>query len=55
MKKEVIFKKSSNPDKKYDAFVEGKKVSFGASGYSDFTQHKDKDRKIITLRKTGMT
>ena len=45
MNKEVIFKKSSNPDKKYDAFVEGKKVSFGASGYSDFTQHKDKDRK----------
>ena len=45
MKKEVILKKSSNPDKKYDAYVEGKKVSFGASGYSDFTQHKDEDRK----------
>ena len=43
--KEVILKKSSNPDKKYDAFVEGKKVSFGASGYSDFTQHKDSERK----------
>ena len=43
--KEVILKKSSNPEKKYDAFVEGKKVSFGASGYSDFTQHKDTDRK----------
>ena len=43
--KEVILKKSSNSQKKYDAIVEGKKVSFGASGYSDFTQHKDKDRK----------
>ena len=43
--KEVILKKSSNPDKKYDAFVEGKKVSFGASGYSDFIQHKDSERK----------
>ena len=43
--KEVVLKKSSNPEKKYDAFVEGKKVSFGASGYSDFTQHKDPERK----------
>ena len=43
--KEVLLKKSSNPDKKYDAFVEGKKVSFGASGYSDFTKHKDEERK----------
>ena len=43
--REVILKKSSNPDKKYDAFVEGKKVSFGAKGYSDFTQHKDNERK----------
>ena len=43
--KEVVFKKSSNPEKKYAAFVEGKKISFGASGYSDFTQHKDEERK----------
>ena len=44
--KEVILKKSSNPDKKkYDAIVEGKKVSFGATGYSDFTKHKDEERK----------
>ena len=43
--KEVVLKKSSNPEKKYDAFVEGKKISFGASGYSDFTQHKDEERK----------
>ena len=43
--KEVILKKSTNDYKKYDAYVEGKKVSFGAKGYSDFTQHKDEDRK----------
>ena len=43
--REVILQKSSNPKKKYDAYVEGKKVSFGATGYSDFTQHKDEDRK----------
>eukprot|EP00438_Fugacium_kawagutii_P023399 Skav210881 [mRNA] locus=scaffold3713:7003:7293:+ [translate_table: standard] len=45
MTKEVIFKKSTNSNKKYDAFVEGKKISFGANGYSDFTQHKDPERK----------
>ena len=43
--REVILQKSSNPKKKYDAYVDGKKVSFGATGYSDFTQHKDEDRK----------
>ena len=37
--------KSSNPKKKYDAYVEGKKVSFGARGYSDFSQHKHTERK----------
>ena len=43
--REVVLKKSSNPKKKYDAYIEGKKVSFGATGYSDFTQHKDEERK----------
>ena len=43
--REVILQKSSNPKKKYDAYVEGKKVSFGATGYSDFTQHKNEERK----------
>lgn len=40
---------SSNPDKKYDAYldVNGKerKVSFGAKGMSDYTQHHDDERK----------
>ncbi len=46
MTTEVILKKSSNPRKKYDAVIDGKKtVSFGATGYSDFTKHKDEERK----------
>ena len=53
--REVVLKKSSNPNKKYDAYVEGKKVSFGATGYSDFTQHKDTERKqrYITRHKSN--
>ena len=43
---EIIIKKSSKDGKKYDAVIDGKKtVSFGATGYSDFTKHKDEDRK----------
>ena len=39
-------KKSKNPKKKYDAVInDSKTVSFGASGYSDFTKHKDEERK----------
>ena len=41
----VIIKKSTNPNKKYDAFINDKKISFGASGYSDYTKHKDPERK----------
>ena len=43
---DIISKKSSKAGKKYDAVIDGKKtVSFGATGYSDFTKHKDEDRK----------
>ena len=43
---EIIIKKSSKTGKKYDAVIDNKKtVSFGATGYSDFTKHKDEDRK----------
>lgn len=44
-------KKSSNPQKKLMAIFDDcntgrtKTVHFGASGYSDFTQHKDNNRK----------
>jgi hypothetical protein len=43
---EVIIRKSTKKDKKFDAIVDGKKtVSFGAAGMSDFTKHKDPERK----------
>ena len=46
----VIFYKSSNKDKKYMAIfykddTKIKTIHFGASGYDDFTIHKDEDRK----------
>ena len=42
---EVIITKSANKSKKFDALVDGKKISFGAVGYSDYTIHKDPERK----------
>jgi Ribonuclease G/E len=42
---EVIITKSSNKNKKFDALVDGKKISFGAAMYSDYTIHKDPERK----------
>ena len=43
---EVVLQKSNKKGKKYDAIINGKKtVSFGAIGYSDFTKHKDEERK----------
>ena len=42
----IVIKRSKNPKKKYDAVVDGDKIiSFGASGYSDYTLHKDPARK----------
>jgi hypothetical protein len=38
--------RSTNASKKYSAVTEGKrKVDFGASGYEDYTIHKDAERK----------
>ena len=47
---DVETKKSKNPSTKFDAIItrkEGQKktVSFGQAGYSEFTKHKDEDRK----------
>ena len=47
--------KSPNKDKKYRAyFSDGKHTDFGASGYSDFTKHKNEERKkrYITRHKS---
>ena len=46
---EVTITKSKKKDKKFDANIKSKdsekNISFGASGYSDFTKHKDEKRK----------
>ena len=42
----IIIKPSHLADKKFDAIINNKKtIPFGASGMSDYTKHKDKDRK----------
>ena len=46
MMTEIIFQESSKEGKKYDAITDGEKtVSFGATGYGDFAQHTDEERK----------
>ena len=43
---EIVITKSKTKDKKYDAVVDGNKtIHFGAKGYSDFTIHKNEERK----------
>ena len=42
---EIILRKRKNKSKKYDAIIDGKTISFGSSPYSDFTIHKDEERK----------
>ena len=43
---EVIIKRSEKADKKLDEIIDGKKtVSFGQKNASDFTLHKDEERK----------
>ena len=43
---EIVITKSKTKDKKYDAIIDGRKtIHFGAKGYSDFTIHKDEERK----------
>ena len=42
----IVIQPSNKKDKKYEAVIDNKKtVAFGATGYSDFTKHKDEDRK----------
>lgn len=39
------FKKSTRKGKKWMVLYEGKTIHFGAAGMSDFTIHKDKERR----------
>lgn len=38
-------RKSKKKGKKYDVIYKGKVISFGSEGMSDFTIHKDKERR----------
>ena len=46
---EVVLIKSANKNKKFDVNIDGKKISFGAAGYEDFTTHKDPKRKELYI------
>jgi len=41
----IKLSRSSRKDKKYQAVVGNQTVHFGATGYSDYTLHKDPERK----------
>ncbi len=42
----IFIKPSHLSDKKFDAIIDGRKtIPFGAKNYSDYTIHKDKERK----------
>ena len=45
MKTIVYFRKSTRKTKKYMVTIGKKTIHFGASLYSDFTKHKDKERR----------
>ena len=53
---EIVLTRSKKKDKKYDAVIDGKNtISFGQAGASDFTKHKDVERKerYITRHKNN--
>ena len=47
----VLLRRSRKEGKKYDAVVEGRTVSFGARGMSDYTLHKDPTRRDRYLQR----
>ena len=47
-----VISRSAKPDKKFEARINGRRsIHFGAHGYSDFTQHKDSERKHRYLQR----
>jgi len=46
---EIKLSKSTRKDKKYMVEIDNKKIHFGATGYSDFTLHKDPKRKKLYI------
>ena len=45
--------KSDNPKKKYYIEHAHKKIYFGAAGFSDYTMHKDPERKRLYIQRHG--
>ena len=42
----IVISPSNKPNKKFMAIIDNKKtIHFGATSYSDFTKHKDEERK----------
>ena len=52
---EVIITKSTNDNNKYDSIVDGKRISFGPTGYEAFTTHRDlePEERYIALHRTN--
>ena len=49
---DIVISKSNRKDKKLKAVIDNKKtIHFGASGYSDYTKHKDDTRKDAYIRR----
>ena len=49
---QIVISRSDKPDKKFEARIDGKKsIHFGAKGMSDFTIHKDPERKERYLQR----
>ena len=49
---DIVISKSTNKSKKYDAVIDGKKkISFGEKGASDYTKHKDEERKLAYIKR----
>jgi hypothetical protein len=49
---QIVISPSNKPDKKFEARIDGKKsIHFGSKGMSDFTIHKDPERKERYLQR----
>ena len=49
---QIVISRSDKPDKKFEARIDGKKsIHFGSRGMSDFTIHKDTERKHRYLQR----
>lgn len=51
---DIVISPSTKKNKKYKAVIDGKKeIHFGSSAHSDFTRHKDTERKERYIARTS--